>query len=243
MCTGLEVAALAAMVGGSYMQYQSNEKKAEAMDDAAMAEAMRQDKLDREKELNFSEALQGFDRKSQDANIEDAAADRLAALNANVGLPGEDLAYQSPAAEGQPKVVKEYGEQKQEEADNFVSLLGDARARLGAFSEGMIPFADKLGDLSWENSELNHRAGRSAQIGAQDVQLSGANTGNGLALAGNLLSSAGSMGMNYAGQQGSFANLLGKGSGSTAGAAGANAVGNTGLSWTSSTPWKAPSFY
>lgn len=220
MCTGAEAALLAASAistaGGAYMQNQAANDRAKAQREAAMSELLRQQEFDKEKQANFEEALRLADRETQDQNLDDATAERQAAIEANVGLPGENESYQSPTASDAPKVVKQYAEQQSNEADDFVSQLGKARARLGAWGEGMRPFAEGLSDLDWWNSEINRQASDSARTGQLEASLAAQGVGDGKALAGNLLSSAGQMGMGYAGSQGAYSNLgsLFRGSGS-----------------------------
>ena len=211
MCTGAEAAILAASAaataGGAYMQNQAAEDRAEAQREAAMSELLRQQEFDKKKEANFQEALLLADRETQDRNLDEATAEREAAIEANVGLPGEDETYQSPTASDAPKVVKQYAEQQSSEADDFVSQLGKARARLGAWGGGMRPFAEGISDLDWWNSEINRQAQDSARTGQLEASMAAQGVGDGKALAGNLLSSAGQMGMGYAGNQGAYSNL------------------------------------
>lgn len=214
MCTGAEAALAASAVAtaaGSYMSYDANQDKIKAQREAAMAEMLRQEKVDREKQQNFNEALKLADRDTQQQNIDEAVARRQENLEENVGLPGQDAAYQAPSEKGAPRVVKDHADQKRQEAEDFVSMLGNARARLGGWGEGLSEFRDGITDLDWWNSEMNRRAGRSAQIGELEARMAGMEAGNEKALAGGLLSSAGSAGMGYAGQSGAFANMLGTG--------------------------------
>lgn len=207
MCTGMEALALASLAttaGGGVMQYRANEQRADATNDAAMAEALRQDKIDQDKMQNFSEALKLAERDQQQANLDAAAAERTEDIGANVGLGRQETSYQSPASSGAPRVVQEYADRKQGEADDFVSMLGGARGRLGAWNEGMMDFSQGLGDLAWQQNELNRQAGQSAQIGSLEAQLAGMNTGNKTALAGNLMAGLGQAGLGYSASNGAL---------------------------------------
>jgi len=218
MCAGPELALIAgglASAGGAYMNYQSAEAKAEAQRRAAAAEAMRQGEIDREKFENFDEATNAFERDTQEDAINNALAERQALLDDATGLPGQDGTYRSPAANDAPNVVQSYADEQNAEADDFVSMLGDARARLGSWGEGMFDFNQALGDLAFDQDEMNRRSLRSAQIGKREADLARAEAGNSTALAGGLLGAAGTAMTGYAGQQGAFSNMLGSGSGST----------------------------
>lgn len=231
MCTGMEALALAsaaATAGGAYMDYQSAEAKAEAQRRAAAAEAMRQGEIDKEKFRNFDEGMKAFERDTQEGAINNALAERQALLDDATGLPGQSDSYQSPAANDAPSVVKSYADEQSAEADDFVSMLGNARARLGSWGEGMFDFNQALGDLAFDQDEQNRRALRSAQIGKREADLARAEAGNGMALAGGLLGAAGNAGMGYAGQQGAFSNMLGSGAGSASTGGAANAAATAG---------------
>lgn len=212
MCTGMEAIALAgaaASAVGGYTQYQANESRAEAQRKASMAEALRQDKIDDEKQRNFQESLGIADEDTQMQNLEDATADREDYFAANANLPGDDSTYSSATADDSPRVVADYAEGKQGEADDFVSMLGGARARMGAWGDGMFEFGQGLDEYAWRNQEKNRQAGRSAQIGALEAKQAALETGNKTALMGNLLSSAGTAMSGYAGANGGYGSLMG----------------------------------
>ncbi len=222
MCTGLEMAAMAAMAAGSYMQYESAESKADATRRAANAEALRQGEIDRGKNQRWQDSLAEFDRDSQEGNLDEATAAREALMKEVVAEPQDGDGTFSPgsAASRQPKVIQDYADRRQDEADDFVSALGNARARLGAWGEGKFAPAEALSELGFDLGEFNTQAARSGEIGAREAQLAGAETGNEMALAGNLMSGLGSAGMGYAGQQaaaGSPANYQGAGFAGSAG--------------------------
>lgn len=195
MCTGLEIAALTSIAGGSYLQYDAARDSADAMNDAAKAEAIRQARIDDEKAANFAEALKLAERGTQQEAIDKAASERKELMQSVSDLPTDDGSYVSPAAGGQPRIVREHAEREAQDAQDFVSLLGRKRADVGAWEEGMYEFGDKLGDFGWWTDELNRRSGRSAQIGAQEAQLAGQQAGQGKALAGNIFAGMGTAAM------------------------------------------------
>lgn len=204
MCTGPEIALLAASTaataGGSYMQHQSQQDKMGEQRKAANAEALRQGQIDKDKNARWQNSLVDFERDTQQGNIDDATAEREQLMKDVVARPEDgDGTFQSATAGNAPRVVQDYADEQQSEADDFVGLLGNARARLGAWGEGKFAPAESLSQLGFDLSEQNMRAGRSGAIGAQEAQNAYDNTGNEMALLGNLAATAGQAGMGYAG--------------------------------------------
>lgn len=205
MCTGMEAALIASTVataGGSYMQHQSQQSKGDAQRKAANAEALRQGQIDKDKNARWQNSLVDFERDSQQGNLDDATAEREALMKEVVARPEDgDGTFQNATAGNAPRVVQDYADEQQAEADDFVDLLGNARARLGAWGEGKFAPAESLSQLGFDLGEQNMRAGRSGEIGAREAQAAYQDAGNGMALAGNLVSGLGQAGMNYAGGQ------------------------------------------
>lgn len=212
MCTGLEIAALAAVAGGSYLQYDSQKSAQEDQQKAAMAEAMRQGKMDEDKFKNFQEALADVGREDQQGNIDNATTEIEGKLSAAVG--GPDASYESSASSNTPRVVKQYADDRKAESDDFVSLLGNARARQGAWGENQFDFGQKLLERQFTNNQLQTNMDRSAQIGAMEAEYAG-QPGMG-AVIGNGLVGLGTAGIGFAGQGGSFSSLFNKAPVSTA---------------------------
>lgn len=206
MCTGLEIAALAATAAGTYMQYDSQRDAQEAQQKAVEAEMFRQNKMDEEKYKNFQEALAEIGRGDQQENIDQAAEGFEEDYAANVNDPGEG-SYVSPAASNTPKVVKQYDADQQKAADDFVSLLGNARARRGAWGENMYQFGQNMIDRQFDLGQLQTDMNRSAQIGEQEALIAG-QPGMG-AVWGNALAGLGTAGLGYAGgKEGAFGGLF-----------------------------------
>lgn len=194
MCTGLEIASLVALMGGTGAQVISNEQKADAMEDAAKAEAIRQAGFDEKKAANFKDALAGAEAPQQQERLMGAEADIADALQVDAAQPAS---YRSPASSA-PRVVQDYADSATADELSFVNALAKPRAKMGAWREGMTDFATMLADKGWSTDELNRRLGRSAQIGQMEAQEAYQNTGNELALAGNLATTLGGMGLGSA---------------------------------------------
>lgn len=216
MCIGIEPWVIAALAGGTGAQVLSNKQKADAMDDAAKAEMIRQQAFDEKKAANFSEALSEAAVPEQQERLVGAQADIADALQVGDSQPAN---YQSPATSA-PRVVQDYADKARAEEVSFVNALANPRAKLGAWREGMGDFATMLGERGWQTDELNRRLSRSAQIGQMEAQEAYQNTGNELAIAGNLATTLGGMGLGHA--------LFARGAAAGAGAGGAGV--NAGVS-------------
>lgn len=219
MCEPLTIAAGLAALGGTYMQYDSQQDAIDEQRKAAQAEAMRQSQMDKEKFQQFQEALQGVERADQQQNI-DTAAQEFEGDYADA-VADEAATYTSPAASDAPKVVKQYEDDRRAEADDFVSMLGNARARRNAWGENMYNFTNNLLDTQWDMGRLQTDMNRSAQIGELEARMAG-QPGAGAAI-GNALAGLGTAGLGYAGSQGEFAGLFGDAAPTVAG----KAVGNS----------------
>lgn len=261
MCTGVEIAAIAALAGGTHLQAQSQGAKQRAFSEQAEAqgriarrqqeaawdEMQQQHALEKQRRDALQEALPGVERGSQEANLDEAAASRADLLKQVVARPEDgDGGYQSPATDDAPRVIKSHRDKRRDEADDFISLMGDARARLGAWGDSMFGSGQQLNDLGFNVGELNRQARSSgqlhqaqdavfnnqSQLAQQAAQMAYQNTGNKRALGGNLLSSLGQMGLMHGGAnaQPSPANYQGAGfagsSGNFAADYGASSLGN-----------------
>lgn len=231
MCTGVEIAALvasaAATAGGAYMQNEAANDAADAQRKAAQSEMMRQAAIDEERDRTFQQALQGAEPETQQESLADIIAAREAALseNQNVRAEGDASFQQSAASEGSPN-VRVLGQQlarDRESGDEFTSQQAEARARLGALGPLMFGFNQNLTDAAFSNQELQRQAANSAQLGQMEAQLKGAEAGQGKALAGNVLTGLGQVGMTGA-TSGQFGQLF-QGANAAGQAANAGGVG------------------
>lgn len=198
MCTGAEIMLLAGgagVLGGSALQGRAESRKVNAQTNAAQAELERQKALESRRASTFEEALEMMRRDRQQGEIDDATDSRAELIEGNTGLPQQAGDYESPSAEGAPKVVRNYADQRQGEANDFTSLLGGARARMGAWGDAMMPFQLGMQDASFNMDELGRQAMVSGQLGQQEAQNAYNNTGNRTAMAGNLATQLGGMAM------------------------------------------------
>lgn len=204
MCTGAEVAIVSALAtaGGTYMQYNANNKAQDRQDTAAQAESLRQSKKDEEKFTNFQSALAEVGRDKQQTNIDDATAELEGGYAKNIKDPTSGGTYRSPAASGTPSVVRDYAGKKQSQADDFISLLGNARAKQNAWGENSFDFGEMMLDKQFDQRQLQTDMERSAQIGNYEAQVAG-RPGSGAAI-GNGLVGLGVAGLGAAGGMGAY---------------------------------------
>lgn len=246
MCTGAELALLAGatgVVGGSVLQGQAQARKSEAANQfvqqqnlANQAERLRQESLEGRRAQTFEEALEMMRRDRQQGELDDATDSRMQLIEENTGLPQQAGDYESPASRGTPRVVRDYADERQGEANDFASLLGNARARMGAWGDAMIPFGEGMSNASFDMDELGRQAmvsGRlnrdSARVAEQEAQAAFDRTGNKTAMAGNLATQLGGMALSGGAQShfgggGDLSSLFRSGGG--AGQFGGGAPGN-----------------
>lgn len=230
MCTGAEIALIAsagATLGGTMLQGKAENKRREAQSTAAQAELDRQAAMEERRAGSFEEALELMKRGRQQGNIDEATEQRTALLQ-DTALPQQETGYESPAAVNSPRVVQDYARDKQGDANDFAQQLGLARAQLGAWQEGMMPFTEGLRDATFDMDEVARQMRNSGQLGAMEAQNAYANTGNKTALLGNLAVQGGQLGMQAAGANGGMDRLgsLFGGSGGSAGAYSGGVPGN-----------------
>jgi len=197
MCTGFEIAALAATVGGSALQYKSQNDAQDRQKEQARAELTRQAGMDKEKFANFQQALSEVGRADQQGQIDKAAAGIEEDLAANVNTPGSDGTYTPASADRAPKIVQEYAKDKQSGTNDFISALGNAQGRLGAWGENQFDFAQKQLENQFNQGQIQTNMDRSAQIGRYEAEQAG-RPGSG-SMWGNALAGLGTAGLGYAG--------------------------------------------
>ena len=208
MCTGTEVAIVSALAtaGGTYAQYNSQKKAQDRQDTAVQAESLRQSEKDKEKFANFQSALAEVGRDKQQTNIDDATAELEGDYAKNINDPTAGGTYQSPAASGTPSVVRDYAGKKQSQADDFISLLGNARAKQNAWGENSFDFGQMMLDKQFDQNQLQTDMERSAQIGKYEAQVAG-RPGAGAAI-GNGMVGLGVAGLGAAGGMGAYDDLF-----------------------------------
>lgn len=204
MCgpTAVAIASALATAGGTYAQYQSQKKAQDRQDKAVQAESLRQSKKDEEKFANFQSALAEVGRDKQQTNIEDKTAELEGDYAKNINDLTSGGSYQSPAASGTPSVVRDYAGKKQSQADDFISLLGNARAKQNAWGENSFDFGEMMLDKQFDQRQLQTDMERSAQIGNYEAKVAG-RPGSGAAI-GNGLVGLGVAGLGAAGGMGAY---------------------------------------
>lgn len=214
MCTGAELALVAAAVGGnvggSIMQSKSQAKKRQAQMDAAQAEMARQGRMEDQRAASFQEALDLARRGNQQENIDEAAGERQELMQRSTGLPQQMGDYESPASRSTPRVVQDYAAGAQSDANDFATQMGLARAQLGAWGEGMLPFQEGLRDTTFDMDEVARRMAESARIGGMEASAASQAAGNKEAMYGNIMTQIGqgasqAAGAKMGGQGGTFA--------------------------------------
>ena len=99
--------------------------------------------------------------------------------------------------------MREYGQQRSNEAQDFLGLLGNARARSNAWGENNYAFGQGLLDRQFDLGRLQTDMNRSAQIGQQEILQAG-QEGQGKGAFGNALTGLGMAGLTYGAGQGAF---------------------------------------
>lgn len=143
--------AVALVVAGTAMQMNAQSRRQAAMKDAASdaraMEAGRQDTLRNEREGTLLESQQGMDVESQNQSLEDAAAKREATYAPAAVEPA--TAYNAATDNGAPKIVMEDAAAKRGTARDEASAIGNARARLGSYSD--VNLGNKIANSNFAN--------------------------------------------------------------------------------------------
>jgi hypothetical protein len=148
--------AIAMVVAGTALQMNAQSRRQAAMKDAAAdaraMEAGRQDTLRNERESTLLDAQQGMDVDAQNQSLEAAAAKREATYAPAAVEPATD--YNASTDNGAPKIVMEDAAAKRGTAREEAGAIGNARARLGSYSDVNLGnrisnsnFANQLGML------------------------------------------------------------------------------------------------
>lgn len=169
MCDPLTIAGLALTAGSFVTSAIANNQVEDARNAAAVAEATRQDQLQRQAIANLQGTQEQFTRPEQEKGIDEVTQERIARLTENVqGAAGD--ANEIPLAGSTPRVVREtVGQGLSEglaEGKDFASRL----ARVGAFGENQFNNRVALGRLGEQLGLTARESANSANILPVELQ-------------------------------------------------------------------------
>lgn len=134
MCNPLVIASAAATAAGTYMQYKSQQKAQDKINQAIALNDESNERLQRESQAAALEAGEGFNRENFDEaqNQETVKLRQQLTDNLSQGvLPGEFYGGR------QSENTKQYAEIKDQEARDFSQQMADALANLRGFEQGL----------------------------------------------------------------------------------------------------------
>lgn len=140
MCTGAEIALLAAAgagIGGSVMQSNAQNSAMKASANATTAELARQAQLRKEAEAIFAKSTQAASPGEQAVATDKAKQDRGAAYAAAV-TPAANIGYAPATGSSAPEVIQSEYKGAGEKAQAYGKQQGDARANLDAFGDNQL---------------------------------------------------------------------------------------------------------
>lgn len=140
MCTGVEIAALAAAgagIGGSVMQSNAANSAQKAQANATQAELARQLQLRREAEAIFSKSTQAANPGEQAVALDKAKQDRGNAYQAVV-TPATNVGYAPATGASAPEVIQSEYKDAGTKANAYSKQQGEARANLDAFGDNQL---------------------------------------------------------------------------------------------------------
>lgn len=140
MCTGVEIAALAAAgagIGGSVMQSNAANRAQKAAVSATAAETMRQAQLRKEAEAIFAQSTQKANAGEQAVATDKARQERGNAYQAVV-TPSANIGYAPATGASAPEVIQSEYKTAGDRAQAFGTQQGSARANLDAFGDNQL---------------------------------------------------------------------------------------------------------
>lgn len=191
--------AIGLVVAGTALQMNAQSRRQAAMKDAASdaraMEAGRQDKLRGERESALLASQQGQGVDAQTESLDAAAAKREDAY-APAAAEGQ-TSYNAATDNGAPKIVREDAASKSAKAQGEASAIGNARARLGSYSD--VNLGNRIANTDYANQigMLGGFARSSAALlpgEVADAMASKESTGQNQELLGTALSMYGSAG-------------------------------------------------
>lgn len=198
--------AIGLVVAGTALQMNAQSRRQAAMQDAAKSarqlESTRQEGLRNEREGQLLASEQGQTVDAQNAALADAAAKREAAYTPAAPASDPSTSYNAATDNGAPKIIAEDAASKRGAAQEEVSAVGNARARLGSYSD--VNLGNRITNSNYANQigMLGGFARGSAALLPGEVasaMQSKAGTGRNQELIGTALSLYGSAGAPGAG--------------------------------------------
>lgn len=196
--TGLEIAALIAMVAGTGMQYKATTDAAKKAREEALRSQMRMDQYSQQAEKKALDRAQEYNtdtRQNEQSQIE-------AGLSAEYMAPVESAtAINAGATTTQGNVSNDYTTAK---AQSEVNLMKNARTLAGLLAKTTSANrlrsneAVRMTDTGMDIGRIGNFANREGRIDEYAFEQAGVPDA-GMMLGGSLLSNAGSMGLSYGG--------------------------------------------
>jgi hypothetical protein len=143
--------AIGLVVAGTALQMNAQSRRQAAMKDAAAdaraLESGRQDKLRTERETTLYDSQQGQSMDAQSESLEAAAAKREATYAP--AAAEQPTSYNAATDDGAPKIVQEDAASKGAKAQGEASAIGNARARLGSYSD--VNLGNRIANSNFAN--------------------------------------------------------------------------------------------
>lgn len=143
--------AIGLVVAGTALQMNAQSRRQSAMKDAASdaraMEAGRQDKLRGERESTLLASQQGQSVDAQNQSLEAAAAKREATYAPAAGP--QQTSYNAATDNGAPKIVNDDAASKSAKAQGEAGAIGNARARLGSYSD--VNLGNRMANSDYAN--------------------------------------------------------------------------------------------
>lgn len=189
------------LAAGTGMQYKAEKRRKTATERGIMerrrAEDARQEGFEQKVQAARAEAGQGLSAEDQSAVERSAAAEREA-LASDRALKTADAGYQNPTVDKTPRVVRTDADRVARAADAFVANQGAARNTLAARGDAQQVEALRLAPIARQIARQRDFAARSAALLPNEIQTAiaqGAAKGRKTAMAGQLLSTLGTLSM------------------------------------------------
>ena len=202
------MAAMAAMVGGSYMQSRANKQVANKKRDAVNAEGARQRGLREQSENIFKKSLSEHQMPEQQQRLDESTIKRRDAITSKIqSEEGKYLPSQADA----PAIIRKIMDDKAREEVGRATSSGEAAAKLGAYDDVGLSNLFGFSRSGQGINNLSRSMANSANI--LPMELSAANSaGSKSRMWGDILTGIGQIGLmaGTGGAGGSWGDLFGK---------------------------------